>query len=263
MKKKVIISIIILLIVIVFMLIVSMIINININPENVKLYFLRLDDADCSIIKHKDNVIIIDTGEKKDQEKIEEQMQKLKISNIDYLILTHPDKDHIGNASYLLEKYNIRNIIQTDYNKQSNTQNEMNKTIENTGVENLILKEYKQINIEEIKLEIYPPEKQYEDSNNNSLVVLLKYKDKKVLYTGDIREERIQDMIDKFEKVDILKYPYHGRKNEYSKQFIEKTQPEFVIITGTEPDESMVKKLNSIKSKIRLTSEQQIEITLK
>lgn len=262
MKKKLITSTLILLIII-FIILVLSIIDTRTNLENVKLYFLRLEDADCNIIKHKNKVIMIDTGEKKDQDKIEEEMKQLKISNIDYLILTHPDKDHIGNVKYILENYEVKNIIQTEYNKESYLQKEMDKTIENSGIENLILKEYKQINIEELQLEIYPPEKQYEDSNNSSLIVLLKYKDRKVLYTGDIREERIQDIMGNLEKVDILKYPYHGRKNEYSKQFIEKTEPKFAIITGTAPDKNIIEELESIKSKIRLTSEQQVEITLK
>lgn len=261
MKKKIIISVLILLIIIFLNLIALMISDIN--TENVKLYFLRLNDADCNIIKYKEKVIMIDTGEKKDKEKIQEIMKKLKISNIDYLILSHPDKDHIGNAKYLLEKFNVKTVIQTDYDKQNNTQKEINKIITNIGVENLILKERKVVNVAELEMEIYPPEKQYEDSNNNSLIVLLKFKDKKVLYTGDIKEERMIDIMEDFQKVDVLKYPYHGRKNIYSQQFIEKTQPKFAIITGTKPDETIIESLNKIKSKIRLTNEQEVEIMLK
>lgn len=261
MNKKIIISTLILLIIIFANLIVLM--KNNTNTENVKLYFLRLNDADCSIIKYNEKVIMIDTGEKKDREKIIQKMKKLKIMNIDYLILTHPDKDHIGNAKYLLENFSVKTVIQTDYDKQTSTQKEMNEIIQNMGVKELTLQELKVVNLEDLEMEIYPPEKQYEDSNNNSLIVLLKYKDKKVLYTGDIREERMFDCMEDFQKVDVLKYPYHGRKNIYSQQFIEKTQPEFAIITGTEPDETIIESLNKIKSKIRLTKEQEIEITLK
>lgn len=261
MKKKIIISVLI-LISIIFTNFITQIRN-NPNIENVKLYFLRLKDADCNIIKHKETVIMIDTGEERDREKIINRMKQFKISNIDYLILTHPDKDHIGNAKYILQNFSVKTIIQTDYDKQSNTQKKMNEIIQNIGVENIILKQPKLININQLELEIYPPEIQYEDSNNNSLIVLLKYKDKKVLYTGDIREDRMIDNMEDFQKVDILKYPYHGRKNIYSQQFIEKTQPEFAIITGTEPDETIIHSLNKIKSKIRLTNDQEIEITLK
>lgn len=263
MNKKIIAKVSILLILIsVIILLLMGLNNNNAIVKNVELYFLQLEDADCNIIKHQDKVIIIDTGEKKNQEKIKGKLNQLKINNIDFLILTHPDKDHIGNAKYLIENYEVKNIIQTEYDKKSDLQNEMNNAIEEKGIKNLILKEHQQINLDELQLEIYPPKEQYEDSNNNSLIVLLKYKNNKVLYTGDIREERMQNIMDELEKVDILKYPYHGRKNEYSKQFIEKTMPKFTVITGTEPDKEIIEKLESINSKIRLTCEQNVEITL-
>lgn len=235
----------------------------NDNSAKVKLVFLELKNADCSVIQYENINIMIDTGESKDKEKIDKEMKKMNIQSIDYLILTHPDKDHIGNIEYLLDNYNVKNIIQNNYDKGTELQKEMNKKIENIKVNNIIVGEEYELNINNLFIKIKPPKKEYEDSNNNSLIITLKYNEYKVLYAADIQEERMNDIMSELENVDILKYPYHGRKNKYTKTFIEKIQPKYAIITGENPDEQVINELEKIKCKIRLTSEQKVEIKLK
>lgn len=235
----------------------------NDNSVKVKLVFLELKNADCSVIQYENTNIMIDTGESKDKEKIDKEMKKMNIQSIDYLILTHPDKDHIGNVEYLLDNYNVKNIIQNNYDKGTELQKEMNKKIENIKVNNIIVGEEYELNINNLFIKIKPPKKEYEDSNNNSLIITLKYNEYKVLYAADIQEERMNDIMSELENVDILKYPYHGRKNKYTKTFIEKIQPKYAIITGENPDEKVINELEKIKCKIRLTSEQKVEIMLK
>ena len=227
----------------------------------VNFYFFPLQDADASLITYKDIVIIIDTGEEKDKEKIQKKLQNKSIKKIDYLILTHPDKDHIGNAQFLIENYQVGEIFQTDYDKESKLQENLNKIIEEKEIENKILTEEIEFQIEKLNVKIYPPRIQYEDSNNNSLIVTVEFNGRKALYAGDIREERMREILEDLEEVDLLKYPYHGRKNELSKEFIQKMKPKMTVITGENPDESIINELKNIGSKIRNTNERQVEIT--
>ena len=259
--KKIIITIISILVVILGVIITSMIIKNNRNPNKVNFYFFSLNEADASIITYKEKIVMIDTGEQKDQEKIQKELQNRKITKIDYLILTHPDKDHIGNALYLIENFEIGTIFQTDYDKESALQEELNKTIEEKEIKNEILTEATELQIEEMKIDIQPPKIQYEDSNNNSLIVTIAYNGRKALYAGDIREERMKEILEDLEEVDLLKYPYHGRKNDLSKEFIQKTKPKMTVITGEEPDTDIINELKNVGSKIRYTCEQQVDIT--
>lgn len=260
MVKKGIIIVILIIVILLFMSI-KLLTNKMLEKDKVNFYFFALEEADSSIISYKENIIMIDTGEKKDQGKIEKEFKRRKIKKIDYLILTHPDKDHIGNAKYLIENYEVGQIFQTDYNKNSDLQEELNKIIEEKDIENLVIKEEKVLQIEDLEIKIYPPINKYEDSNNNSLITLINFKGRKALYTGDIKEERIQDIIESLPEVDLLKYPAHGRKSELSKEFIEKVKPKMAVITGNEPDEEIIKKLEEIDCKIRLTKNRSVEVS--
>lgn len=240
--------------------IICMYITKNRDIDKVFFYFFSLKDADASIITYKNTVIMIDTGEEKDKTEIQEELKKRNIHKIDYLILTHPDKDHIGNAKYLIENYEIGTIFQTDYDKDSEIQEELNRTIEESKVENEIVNNTVNIQIENMIMEIQPPNTKYKDSNNNSLVVTIAYNGKKALFTGDIKEERMEEILPNLEEVDLLKYPYHGRESKFSKEFIQKLKPKMTVITGSNPDENIINDLKNIGSKVRLTSEQYVEI---
>ena len=259
--KKVIVFIAIILVAILGIITFSIILKNDNNSNKVNFYFFPLQDADASLITYKETIIMIDTGEEKDQEKIQKKLQDKKIPKIDYLILTHPDKDHIGNAQFLIENYQIGTIFQTDYDKESKLQDDLNEIIEKKEIQNEIVTEETELQIEDLRIKIQPPSIQYEDSNNNSLIVTVEFNGKKAFYAGDIREERMQEILGDMETVDLLKYPYHGRKNELSKEFIQMMKPKMTVITGENPDESIMNELKNIGSKIRLTNKRQVEIT--
>lgn len=248
----------------VVMIIILFIFFISNTDNQLKLYFLSIENSDASIIKYKDITIMIDTGEEKDEKIIRETMNKLKIGKINYLILSHPDKDHIGNAKYIIENYLVEKIFQTDYIKNSETQEKLNKVILEKEIENVVVKEQYNIEIDKLNISIYPPEKFYNDSNNNSLITLLEFNNHKALYTGDIEEERTKDILKYLKKVDLLKMPHHGRKNSQSIELIKSTMPEMTIITGKKIEQDILQMLNEVNSKIRLTSsDKTIEIIFK
>ena len=68
------------------------------------------DDADCAILQSGGSCVVIDTGEAQDAEHILELLRERQIEKIDCLILTHPDKDHIGGAPALLDALPVKMV---------------------------------------------------------------------------------------------------------------------------------------------------------
>ena len=87
----------------------------------------------------------------------------------------------------------------------------------------------------------YPDTKSGKDINNDSIVFLLKYKDVKVLLTGDIEQEEGSDLVKDYcprsrntcEKldVDIIKIPHHGSAG-LSRAFVKRAAAEYVLISA-------------------------------
>ena len=65
------------------------------------------DDADCTIMQIKEEGklknIMIDTGEEQDAKHIIEILEQYQIEELDLLIITHPDKDHIGGLEAIVQ----------------------------------------------------------------------------------------------------------------------------------------------------------------
>ena len=64
--------------------------------------FLDVGQADCTVIRQGDQVMLIDCGDPEDADTILRQLRKMKIERIDLLVLTHPHSDHIGSAQAML-----------------------------------------------------------------------------------------------------------------------------------------------------------------
>lgn len=199
---------------------------------DVKIYFLNLKDADSFIIKHDDYVMMIDTGEEKDLEIVKNKLEELNIKTINKLILTHKDKDHIGNAEYIIKNYEVLNIIQNDYDKNSDIEKSFNKKVKSLGILNNVISKNYNFYESGISFHLYATNLDY-DSNNSSIVVLLKYGDTNVFFGGDIEKDRINELLNyNLPKCHIVKLPHHGRYNEKAVDLLNKLKPTDIISTG-------------------------------
>lgn len=232
------------------------------NEKCAEIYFLQLNEADCTIIKYKNQVIMIDTGEKDDEIAIIERLKELNIDSINYMILTHPDKDHIGNAKVVIENFKVEKIIQSGFDKGSELQKNLNNIVGKMQIENIIVDNEYNITVNDMTLNIYGTQQgQYKESNDNSLITIVDLGKRKVCLAGDIEKDRIQEILNKeiVPQCDVLKVPHHGRNNKLSEDFIKKVAPNYAIITSKNADEEIVTVLNNIRSKTYYTDKCEVK----
>ena len=70
--------------------------------DDLKIYMLNVRHGDAILIRTKEQTILIDTGKLVHQARFVKELEKLSVTKIDKLILTHPHVDHIGNARALI-----------------------------------------------------------------------------------------------------------------------------------------------------------------
>ena len=204
--------------------------------NNTYIYYLDVGQGDSTLIKYKDEAILIDTGGKVSFEKESWKIQtkyyytdtnikffkSIGIDNIDLLILTHGDYDHMGEASHLIDNFKVKNL-------------KLNK-----GTYNDLEKEILKYNINQIdtykgKLKIYflDDGNIYDDENDNSTITLLVSNNKKFLFMGDASKKNELNIIKKYNlsNIEVLKLGHHGSNTSSDKEFINITNPKFSIIS--------------------------------
>lgn len=223
--------------------------------DEVKVTVLDIGKADCIVIQTKMHTIMIDTGEKNNADEIEEYLNQEGITHIDYLELTHYDKDHIGGLPKLLKAGVSFDTIYA-YNKpvESKAYRKMTEALEEYQKELVFVEKEQMLQVDDIVLEIYPTEKEEyrndgeEDENEYSIVTKMTHGKDSFLFAADACGERLQELPEQMDvDVDYLKVPHHGRKDDYSEEFISLTSPKYAVITCSEKNPASNKLVREIQ----------------
>lgn len=244
--------------------------NSAITKNDSKIHFIDVGEGDCTVIEFIDGkVMMIDCGPKEKWNKINTYFEFLEIpKRIDYFILTHTDKDHIGNAEKLLENYDVKNLylpkVYSNYEVSNNLATNKNyKVYDNIVWNNFCYKartilKPQQINyindfisIENIgeneeldnsySVHIFPPSKDYyEEDNDYSPIIWVKLGYHQTLLTGDAGKDSELEFINTYKtlvedktifNIETLKVGHHGSKNSSSLEFLQKISPRFCVVS--------------------------------
>lgn len=230
-----------------------------------KTTILSTGKSDCILVEIGNKVIMIDTGEDKNGKQIVDRLKEKGINTLDYLILTHLDKDHIGGVDSVLSSVKVKNIIQANYKKDSKQYDEYIDSLKKADIEPVLLKDNMNIVINSAEINIQPASKsKYESSNDYSIITNISYGAHKFLFAGDAEEERLSEFINgNTLKYDFVKIPHHGRYDKLTEAFLESISPQCAVITCSEkkePEEGVLKILERLNIKTFLTSNGEVVI---
>ena len=203
------------------------------------LKIVDVGQGDSSLIHYNKKNILIDTGgitsyyRNTDGLVFNNTLSPLfkssGIKRINYLILTHGDYDHMGEAINIVKNFKV------------------DKVIFNCGEYNYLEKELikvlnkKRINyytcINELKLDdnklYFLQTKDFNDENDNSNVIYMELNSYKFLFMGDASVTTEKEILKDYDlpKIDVLKVGHHGSKTSSSEEFIDTIDPKYSIIS--------------------------------
>ena len=199
--------------------------------SNGYIYYLDVGQGDSTLVvyPYMSEVVLIDTGGRVSYEvddwKVRDSSVRLGdniitflysigINEVDNLVLTHGDMDHLGEAKYIYDNFNISNVL---INK-----GEVNKyeSVFNVGEFDSELK------ILDTSL--------YDNENDNSIVSLASIYGYEFLMMGDVSVKVEDELMNRYElnNIDILKLGHHGSNTSSSYKFLEYIKPEYSIISA-------------------------------
>lgn len=203
------------------------------------LYFLDVGKADAILIQSKNDVILIDTGEEENGPQVVEKLEKLGITKINYMIITHFDKDHVGGAALIMDTFPIDKILVPDYVGFNKAYGKFTKALAKTNQHTTPVGENISFTVNDVKFELLGSKntsiyEQNKDDNNSSLVTYITHGNNVFLMAGDIQKDRMDEMIQEgVLEATVLKVPHHGEAEDNSKEFLEKVNATYAVITDS------------------------------
>jgi competence protein ComEC len=177
---------------------------------------------------------------------------------IDLVILSHPESDHMTGLLSVLENYKVDNIIWTGIEKEGVKFETWKRMINEEGANIYYANSGDKIIMGDVSLEIVNPKESlkgeiFKESNDTAVVSKLQYKDSSFLFAGDI-SSKIENVLTNI-NVDVLKIPHHGSKYSTSNEFLQKVSPLISVIqvgknSYGHPTEEVLTRLNNFDIKI-------------
>lgn len=214
------------------------------------IHVLDVGKADAMLIQCEGHAALLDAGYYSSGETVVDYLSRCGIEKLDYVIASHPDQDHIGGIEPVLRQVETGIFIRTNYFSEEYS------PLENILEEkNIPLKAVAPGDVLELGgalLEVLGPVKEYDDTNNASLVFRLSYRRFTALFCGDVEDEAELDLVKSGVELraDLLKVPHHGSKTSSTKRFLKAVKPSYAVIsTGRDnndlPDEETIERLRN------------------
>lgn len=232
--------------------------------SSLEVHFINVDQADATLFICDGEAMLLDAGNNSDGTKIQLYLNKQGVKSLKYLILTHPDSDHIGGADVIITKFPIENVFMSDYEKDTRTYEDVIDALEYKRLKWSTPKVGSTYSLGNAKFTILAPNKKYQDPNEASISLILEHGENSFLFTGDAEYEAEKDIIGTKMNIDcdVLKAGHHGSKTSNSKEFLKKASPEFVVVSCGEensyghPHAEPMNQFRSMGTKLFRTDEQ-------
>jgi competence protein ComEC len=228
-----------------------------------KVSFIDVGQADCTIIQYGNSKMIIDAGGNSTANSLVSKIKNMGINKFDVVVGTHPHEDHIGGMDAVINNFSIGTIYMPKVSNNTQTFKDVLVAIQNKGLnvttpipgDTFTLGQDVQFTI------LAPNGTGYGDLNSYSIVIKMIYGHTSFLFTGDAEMDSEREMISKGYdlKADVLKVGHHGSTSSTSPEFLKAVSPKYSVIfvgkdnTYGHPHQATVDKLNVAGTKIYRT----------
>ncbi|MDG0873985.1 MBL fold metallo-hydrolase [Paenibacillus thiaminolyticus] len=201
-----------------------------------QVFYLDVGQGDSTLIKTpKGQHILIDGGDNHKGQDVVEYLESLGITQLDVVIATHPDADHIGGLDTVIDAIPVESVYAPKVSHTTNTYRDFLMAVKNRGLKIKTAKAGLDIPLEGVTAEFVAPVAEYgKDLNAWSAVLRLTYGNTSFLFTGDAEARSEADMLKQPKPLhaDVLKVGHHGSDTSTSQEFLDAVQPTYAVISA-------------------------------
>jgi len=204
-----------------------------------EVWFLSVGQGDCTVIRSTGKVVMVDAGPASDRYDagariVVPKLRRMGISEVDLLLLTHPDADHIGGLSSIVRRIKIRSIGTPSHFKGHP---ELNRELKEAGLNDMEIQWIagpSEAKVGDARLRMDIPEWDRETSDNEgSLFVRIQLGKASVTMTGDAGEVAELQMIKKGPWTSqVLKLGHHGSRFSSNEGWLDHVKPQLAIASA-------------------------------
>jgi len=233
-----------------------------------EIIFLDVGQGDAILIQEGWTQILIDGGNGQEIMNRLGEFMPMGDRKIEFVIATHPDEDHMGGLIKVLSFYEVGEILESDIACDKDLCKKWEELIAKDNISVVDAKLGQEINFgDDVDITVLYPfadvaGKDYENTNEASLVIKASVAGRKYLLTGDTESDTEEQLVvsNLDLSADVLKVSHHGSKNATSAEFLQAVSPKQAVISVGEnsyghPTEEVLNRLKNMNIEILRTDQ--------
>lgn len=235
--------------------------KVTIPMDGLYVHYIDVGQGDSELICCGGEYMLIDAGEPSASDTVVDYLNDHGIEKLDYVVCSHGHADHCGGLDAVVENFEVGTVFTSPYPGDTSSYEIFSDAVEAKGLSMTVPELGESYTLGEAKFEFIGPLEQYDNLNDDSLVMRLEYGDTSFLFTGDMTSKAERDLIEDGANVkcDVLKVGHHGSSGSSSYRFLYEAEPKIAVISCEagnsygHPHEEALSRLNDCGAEIYRT----------
>lgn len=216
---------------------------------DLEAHFLDVGHGDCTILLCDGEAMIIDGGPVSSSDLIFTYLRELEVSELKYVVATHPNTDHVGGLPSAFHAAKVRTLYTPVTEDDGNRfQVLMDKAAE-MNVPVCVPAAGDVLTLGGAEITVLSPSREYADSNDLSIVLRVTYGKRTFLLCGDAGMTVEEELLaaGTAGSADVIRISHHGSDTASTLPFLEAVNAAWAVISCSEryenPDPVIIERL--------------------
>lgn len=200
-----------------------------------EVVFLDVGQGDGAVLRTPYNqYVVVDGGP--GSTTVSQYLRYKGVNKVSLVILSHPDSDHITGLYKVLKDFKVGTVLVPPDVEDSEELRQFKDSANRNGTRIVEGKNGVTLKLQPgIFFQVLAPEREALeglDINNASLIINCSYKNQDFLFTGDVDQERLVDLLPLKRSIEVIKIPHHGSRGSYIDSFFQEVKPKVAVISA-------------------------------
>ncbi len=199
-------------------------------PQGLRITFLDVGQGDGALLQVPEGALLVDEGAP--EANVAGQLRGLGVRDLALMVLTHPQRDHVGGAAKVLERLHVGFVLDPAIPSESGDEKAALAVAKRRHVRVVVARAGQAFRLGKLRLQLLWPDGPGvpgDDPNQHAVVLLASYGHTDALFTADAESDVTGPL--HVPPVEIMKVAHHGSADAGLADQLEQIRPRIAVIS--------------------------------
>ena len=199
-------------------------------PSGLRITFLDVGQGDGALLQVPEGAVLVDEGPP--EADVAEQLRHLGIRRLAMIVLTHPQRDHVGGAAEVLEHLDVGSVLDPGIPSESSDERDALAAARTQHIRVALARAGETFRLGRLRLRVLWPDgpgTPGDDPNNHAVVLIASYGQTDALLTADAESDVTGHL--HVPPVEILKVAHHGSEDPGLADLLAQLHPRIAVVS--------------------------------